>query len=163
MHLVAYSSLCNPLKCGYMIKSSFCAKKIIIFYKEIIKWTFFLVRPRKRQRPTRCWTADILWFLPFRRIAPAVAMIGFNLDDCLLWTEFEALLRNFYRVGATACHSLRSLAHLKAFRSFSEVERKTDFFLLTSFLHSFSNFRQVWLTNDFCNFLALKAALLIAV
>lgn len=138
-------------------------KKIIIFYKEIKKWTFSLVRPRKRQRPTRCWTADILWFLPFRRIAPAVAMIGFNLDDCLLWTEFEALLRNFHRVGATACHSLRSLAHLKAFRSFSEVERKTDFFLLTSFLHSFSNFRQVWLTNDFCNFLALKAALLIAV
>lgn len=122
-------------------------KKIIIFYKEIIKWTFFLVRPRKRQRPTRCWTADILWFLPFRRIAPAVAMIGFNLDDCLLWTEFIALLRNFHRVGATACHSLRSLAHLKAFRSFSEVERKTDFFLLTCKLFAFLFQLQTGLTH----------------
>ena len=42
----------------------------------MFKQTFFLVRPRKRERPTRYWTADIRAFLAFNSIAPAAPMIG---------------------------------------------------------------------------------------
>ncbi len=58
------------------------------------------MQPRKRQRPTRCWAADILWFPPFMSFAPVVPMNGFKLDARLLLTALlDALLRNLQSRG----------------------------------------------------------------
>ena len=79
-------------------------------------------------------------FFPFRRNAPAVLMNGFSLEAGLLLNAlFATLFRDLQRVGACACHSIISLVHLKAFRSFNDVEHNTDLFCFTSFLHSLSN------------------------
>ena len=79
-------------------------------------------------------------FFPFRRNAPAVLMNGFSLEAGLLLNAlFATLFRNLQRVGACACHSIISLVHLKAFRSFDDVEHNTDLFCFTGFLHSLSN------------------------
>ena len=79
-------------------------------------------------------------FFPFRRNAPAVLMNGFSLEAGLLLNAlFATLFRDLQRVGACACHSIISLVHLKAFRSFDDVEHNTDLFCFTSFLHSLSN------------------------
>ena len=59
----SYTYLTNlhVLKCVYTMTTE---------KESIQKWTSFPVRPSKRQRTTRGWTADILCFLNFTRIAP---------------------------------------------------------------------------------------------
>lgn len=115
------------------------------------------MRPRKRQKPTRCWTVDILWFLPFRRIAPAVPMNGFSLEPSLLLNALSTIVfRNLSRVVACARHSLISLVHLKAFRSFSDVEYTHFLFCkLSAFLIQFNT---CWIYKCFLYFFGLKGS-----
>ena len=116
----------------------------------MFKQTFFLVRPRKRERPTRYWTADIRAFLAFKSMAPAAPMIGLRCCIFLLahCGGTAIALKTLYRVGASCTHSFISFDHLNFLRSSREVHFNTDFFFLTSFLHSFSSSQQKRLISD---------------
>lgn len=128
--------------------------------KNHYKQTFLLVRPKKRERPTRCCTADILKFLAFNSIAPAEPMTG-RRDLILLQDNCGGIaiaLKTLYSVGASFRHSLISLDHLNCLRSFRDVRFNKDTFFLTSLLHSLSTSKQVRLIRVFLKSLHLNAA-----
>ena len=59
------------------------------------------MQPRKRERPTRWWAADICAFLAFNSIASAYPIIG--LSDSIFfwecWHDTAIALRTLYRIG----------------------------------------------------------------
>ena len=59
------------------------------------------MQPRKRERPTRWWAADICAFLAFNSIASAYPIIG--LSDSIFfwecWHDTAISLRTLYRIG----------------------------------------------------------------
>lgn len=136
------------------------------YFGHYHRLTFFRVWHRKRERPTRCWTADIRIFRPFSSIAPAEPITG-RRDWIFFWffanrDGIAIVLRTLYRVGASFFHSFSSLDHLNFFRSFTDVHFNTDFLFLSSFLHSLSTSKQERLTRALRSFLHLNAAKLIA-
>lgn len=83
-------------------------------------------------------------------MAPAAPMIGlryciFPLAHC---GGTAIALKTLYSVGASCIHSFISFDHLNFLRSSREVHLNTDFFFLTSFLHSFSSSKQKRLISD---------------
>ena len=57
-------------------------------------------------------------------------------------------MKAMYRVVASSTHSFISFHHLNFLRSSREVHFNTDFFFLTSFLHSFTSSKQKRLISD---------------
>lgn len=130
----------------------------------MLKQTFLRVRPRKRESPTRCCTADICLFLAFKSMEPADPMMG--LSDCIFRAETFAgiaiAIRTLSKVGASLLHSFIRGDHLNFLRSFTEVHFNIDFFLFTNLLHSFSNSKQERFTIALRRALHLNTAKLMA-